>query len=153
MTCVLTSHGKPRFVHQAVESVRTQTAGDWRLVVIDSGALADKGAFDRYRDDPRIVVAVTGETPDMRGRVCLQAWAINECFRRGLVVGDLVCYLSDDDVYAPGIFDAWLSAARSHPEQAAWYGPADRCEVRDGTEVKVGDLPTVGLGGRRRRVS
>ncbi len=149
LTCVLTSHRKPRFVHQAVQSVRAQTAG--RLATDRHGlpaSLADAAAFDGCRDDPRILVATTGETPDMRGRVCLQSWAINECFRRGLVRGDLVCYLSDDDLYEPGAFAAWLAATRSNPDQSAWYGPAERREVRDGAEVKVGDLPTVGLAGR-----
>ena len=84
----------------------------------------------------------------MRGKVCLQSWAINECFRRGLVRGDLVCYLSDDDVLDPGIFAAWLTAARVEPDQAAWYGPADRTEVRADGEVKVGELPACGVARR-----
>ena len=146
LTCVLTSHQKPCTVHEAIASVRGQTSQEWRLVVMDSGPLAEAGEFDRYKGDPRISIHTTGETGELRARVGIQAWAINECSRRGLVYGDLVCHLCDDDVYDPGIFAAWLAAAREHPEQSAWYGPADRCEVRaDGKEVKVGELPTRGV--------
>ncbi len=142
LTCILTSHQKPRTVHEAIASVLAQTCGDWQLIVMDSGELA--GEFDRYRSDPRVLVATTGETPDIRGKVGIQAWAINECHRRGLVRGDLVCHLCDDDVFDPGIFAAWLTSARQHPEQQAWYGPAERTELREGGEAKVGDLATVG---------
>ena len=144
LTCILTSHRKRRYVHEAIQSVRAQTSGDWQLVVIDSGDLIRAGEFDRYRADPRVLIVPSDEVAAMPTRTNSQAWKINECFRRGLVRGDLVCYLSDDDVYDSGIFEAWLTAARVHPDQAAWYGPADRCEVRAAGEVKVGELPTAG---------
>jgi glycosyltransferase involved in cell wall biosynthesis len=148
LTCILTSHRKPRFVHDAIASVLSQSTPDWQLVVIDSGSLINADEFDRYKSDPRILVAASGETPDMRDRIGLQARAINEASRRGLVRGDLVCYLSDDDVYYAEAFAAFLAAARSSPWQAAWYGIADRTEVRsDGAEVKLGELPAAVIGG------
>ena len=147
VTCIITSHRKPRTVHQSIESVREQSCPDWQLLVVDSGDLIAGGELDRYRGEPRVQIVATGETPDMRGKVCLQGRAINECWRRGLVRGDLVCHLSDDDVYAPHAFETWLSAARQHPDQRAWYGAADRTELRPSGEVKVGELPTVGPAG------
>jgi hypothetical protein len=138
MTCVLASHRKPGFVHQAIASVVNQSCPDWQLIVIDSGDLYDAGEFARYTD-PRILITTTGETSD---NPSTQGWAINECFRRGLVRGDLACYLSDDDVYQPWAFETFLDRARTHPDESAWYGLADRCEIRrDGSEVKLGELP------------
>ncbi len=145
LTCILTSHRK-QSVHESIGSVLAQTSSDWQLVVIDSGELLAAGAFERYRGDPRITVVASGETAKLRSEVGIQAWCINECFRRGLVLGDLACYLCDDDVYDPGAFAAWLMAARANPVQSAWHGRADRCEVRGGAEVKVGELHTWPVG-------
>lgn len=147
MTCILTSHCKPDYIHEAISSILMQSYTEDQLIVADSGALARSGAFSRYQDDGRVLVITTGETPEMRGQICLQARAINECFRHGLVRGELVCYLSDDDVYGIGIFAAWMEAAANHPDQLAWYGSAERWEVRPEGQVHVGELPTVGVGG------
>lgn len=138
LTCILASHRKPGFVHQAIRSVLEQSSSDWQLIVIDSGDLHAAGEFVRYTD-PRIVITTTGESS---ANPSTQGWAINECFRRGLVRGDLACYLSDDDVYEKEAFATFLDRARTHPDESAWYGLADRTEIRkDGTEVKLGDLP------------
>src|SRR5262249_51765090 len=52
------------------------------------------------------------------------------------------------DVYAPHTFAAFLAAARSSPWESAWYGSAERTELRPDGEVKVGELPADVLGGR-----
>jgi hypothetical protein len=141
LTCILASHRKPGFVHQAIGSVLRQHAAAWQLVIIDSGDLFDAGEFARYQSHPRITVTTTA--PDYNSnRPATQGWAINECFRRRLVRGDLAVYLSDDDLYYPHAFRVFLCRARTHPEEHAWYGLGDRVEVRrDGREVKLSDLP------------
>jgi len=141
LTCILTSHRKPGFVHEAIASVQKQSTPDWQLLIMDSGDLDEAGEFSRYANDPRILTTTTGEKYNS-SCPATQSWAINECFRRGLVRGDLAVYLSDDDVFEPHAFETYLDRARTHPDEHAWYGLAERCEVRrDGREVKLGHLP------------
>jgi glycosyltransferase involved in cell wall biosynthesis len=138
LSCVLVSHRQPRWVHDAVRSVLAQTSPDWQLVIIDTGELADE--LRQYETDPRV-------------RVHVDPWArsygahLNTAHRSGRLVGDLVCYLPEGDVYNSGAFAAWLDAARCRPWQEAWYGSVDRVEVRVDSEVKVGEVRADVAGG------
>lgn len=132
LTCVLISHRKPGLVDETIRSIQEQTSPDWRLVVVDSGELFE--GLKRYESDSRVSVVMS---PD--GARC-QGWQTNEVARRGLIVGDLVHYMTDDDLLDPGIFAAWQAAARSNPEKSAWFGPAERAEIRGGQHVHLGTL-------------
>lgn len=141
VTCILVAHQQPELVHEAIASVQKQTSDSWQLVIMDSGELSRSGAYARYSKDARIGYYQTGETDELRRSVGIQAWSINEAWRRGLVRGDLVCHLSDDDVYDPGIFEAWIAAARGDPTQQAWHSPALRVELdAQGGERPLGRL-------------
>jgi hypothetical protein len=145
LTCILTSHNQPIRVHEAVASVLSQSADDWQLVIMDSGrSFADLACYSR---DARVRVELTGETPAMREKLCMQSWAINQAFARGLVRGDLIVYLSDDDVFDPGCFAAYLAAARHAPERSAWHGRAEVWDCPAGrVATKVCDLKTWPVG-------
>lgn len=145
LTCILTAHSQPELVHQAIRSVQEQTSDSWQLLIVHSGACASADRFSPYRGDGRIHLMPTGETPaDSAGR-CGQGWAINQAWRLGLVRGELVTHLSDDDVYQPGCFEAWIRWAEAHPQEEAWYGMADRGRVHPGGFFEL--LGPMGLRG------
>lgn len=144
VTIILPTHKQEQLVHEAVESVRRQSADGWQLVILDSGRLAGADHFGRYAGDGRIQVHVTGDGEALRPGCNDQAWKINEAWRRGLVRGDLVLHLADDDALAPGCVAAWIAHAAAHPEQAAWYGKADRARVYESGFVEL--LGPLGLG-------
>ena len=145
LTCILTSHNKPEYVRQAIRSILDQTYSNWQLLVMDSGVLYPE--LKDYASDPRITVAKTGESEHTREQVGIQAWAINECFRRGLVHGDLVAYLCDDDIYHPKAFQGFVDASRSQPKANAWCGRASRVEISsEGRRRKIGTLLTYPVG-------
>ncbi len=148
--CILVSHQKPGFVQEAIRSVLRQTYQHWYLAVMDSGELLESGAFKDF-SDPRIVIEPTHEILEMRERLCLQSRAVNMVFQASWqykLVDDLVCVLSDDDVYAPGAFGAFAGASLAFPDQDAWFGFADVTEVlRNGKERKLGVLFHDGPGG------
>jgi len=147
-TVILTSHRQPELVHQAVASVVGQSVDCWQLLIVDSGELAAAGAFERYAEDARISVMETGETEDLRQRVGIQAWAVNEAIRRRRVLGDLVCVLSDDDYLAPDWLRQVGIAAALAPDQGAWAGWADRRELgADGAERQLGRLIPAAVAG------
>jgi hypothetical protein len=141
-TVVICSHQKPQYVHDAIRSVIMQTCPDWRLVIIDSGDLIRRGEFSRYSLDARILAVASGEELRKPAHASAQAWCHNQILDQGLVAGELVCFLSDDDVYSPDAFGQWIGAARDHPDQHAWYAPAIRTCIRpDGVERHVDILP------------
>jgi len=146
-TVIVTSHCQPELVHDAIASVRAQTTDGWQCLIVDSGPLAAAGAFARYAADARIGLEVVGQDGDGSGDTCHHSRKINEAWRRGRVRGDLVCHLSDDDVLDPGWIAAATAAARDHPEQSAWYGPADLADIYVGGRVGLGGrLHTHGVG-------
>jgi glycosyl transferase family 2 len=147
LTVILTAHRQAELVHEAIASCRAQTTDCWQVLVVDSGQLAAAGAYDRYADDARISVMLTGETEEHPAGVGRQAWAINEAWARGRVRGDLVVHLCDDDRLAPTWAAACLKAARDNPAWQAWYGPAERVALRpDGALQHFSPLTTVGVG-------
>jgi Glycosyl transferase family 2 len=146
-TVILTAARQPELVHHAVHSVLGQTTDAWQLLIVDSGELAAAGAYQRYQADARISVMTTGETAALRESVGIQAWAINQAWRRGRVRGDVVCCLSDDDWYDAGWLKAVLAAAEANPDQAAWHGWAQRkTREGDGREWHHPPLKAEGVG-------
>jgi len=125
VSVILASHNKWGYVDEAIKSILSQTYPVFEIILIDSGALG-KHYFDEHGfNDFRLKYVLSGEDPAWRTQRCMHAWCINECFRRGLVTGDLICYLSDDDVYYPMAFAAFVWAAEKCPEQSAWYAAVD----------------------------
>ena len=147
-TVILTAHAQPDRVHEAIASVQAQTSPDWQLLIVDSGRIADTGAYERYAGDARITVERTGETAELRAKIGIQAWAINEAWARGLVRGDLVMHLCDDDCLFPDAVATYLAAARAHPAQEAWYRAVERQQLdATGGVQPMGQLATCGVLG------
>ena len=100
VTCICVCHDKPEFAHEAIQSIVDQSYPHWEALIVDSGVLYDSGYYEQFpwRHDPRIHLIRSTETPKLRGAKAMASWCFNECFRTGLVRGDLVMYLCDDDI-------------------------------------------------------
>jgi hypothetical protein len=148
VTVVLTAHAQPKRVHEAIASVQNQTRDAWQLVVMYSGRIDAVDLVERYRTDGRIRLEPTGEDEQGSTDRCGQGWAINEAWRRGLVAGDLVVYLSDDDVLYPDAVAQWILTAAGAPGQSAWYAMAERQRIDQAGGVELlGPLGLRGIGG------
>jgi hypothetical protein len=139
ITILIVSHDKPQLLPEAVGSVVGQCFSAWQAVLIDSGKLYDQGFFKQFAwsGDPRLQVVRSTETPALRRRKAMAPWCFNECFRHGLVRGELVMYLCDDDLLYPHAFATFVDAFRAHPyamvmyasEDIGWLGPDGRGQV------------------------
>jgi hypothetical protein len=131
LSCILLSHEKPAFVGEALDSLLAQTFPDWEAVVFDSGALYDRGFFDRLpaARDARVRVVRSWETEAIRRTKTIASWCFNECFRKGLVRGTFVSYLCDDDLLYPHAFQAFHDHVRANPGVLALYASIDRTGV------------------------
>jgi spore maturation protein CgeD len=125
LSIVIVSHNKPRFVREAVQSVLDQLHQNWDGVLIDSGVLLNQGFFD-YLKDPRLKVLASGESPGMGKTVNMASWCFNRVLNSGHLTGDLLMYLSDDDLLYPEAFATyWDFYVRHKREPQAMYASQD----------------------------
>jgi glycosyltransferase involved in cell wall biosynthesis len=127
VTCICVCHNKPDLAREAIESIVRQSYSNWEALVVDSGVLYDAGYYNRFpwRRDQRIKLIRSDETEATRRVKAMAPWCFNECFRRGLVRGDLVMYLCDDDILYPNAFATFVSCCRRHPHVQAMYASQD----------------------------
>jgi hypothetical protein len=151
ITIIIVSHDKPRLVGEAVNSVLRQSFTDWQAILFDSGPLHDQGFFQRFSwsSDPRVQIVRSPETPALRRSKAMAPWCFNECFRRGLVRGELVMYLCDDDILYPDAFATFVDAFREHPEAMAMYASEDVGWLGpDGSGRIIGERRALAPGGK-----
>jgi hypothetical protein len=139
LSCLVLSHDKAAYVGEAIGSLIAQTFGDWEAVVFDSGTLYDRGFFDRLpaAKGPRVRVVRSWETEELRKTKTIASWCFNECFRTGLVRGEYVTYLCDDDLFYPNAFQEYFDHARANPHVMAMYGSIDLTGLSAGGEKFV----------------
>jgi glycosyltransferase involved in cell wall biosynthesis len=151
VSCLCVCHNKPDIIPEAIRSLLNQTYPDWEAVVVDSGVLYDTGYYDRFawRSDPRIRLFRSHETAETRRTRAMAPWCFNECFRRGLVRGELVMYLCDDDVLYPRAFETFVGYCRNNPGARAMYASQDVGVIYpNGWHAIVGERRADRPGGR-----
>lgn len=127
VTCICVCHNKPDLTHEAIQSIVNQSYHDWELIIVDSGVLYDAGYYDKFNwiNDQRIKLVRSDETEEIRNTKAMAPWCFNECFRKGLVKGELCLYLSDDDIYYPNAFETYVSYCKHNPNAKAMYASQD----------------------------
>jgi glycosyltransferase involved in cell wall biosynthesis len=151
VSCICVCHNKPDVTHEAIGSILGQTFPDWEALVVDSGVLYDAGYYEKFawRADRRIKLIRSHETDETRRTRAMAPWCFNECFRRGLVRGELVMYLCDDDVLYPRAFETFVSYCRQNPGARAMYGSQDVGAIYpNGWHAIVGERRATRPGGR-----
>lgn len=151
VTCLITSHNKPDLCHEALQSVVNQTHQDWQGIVWDSGVLYDQGYFNSFSwsADERFTFIRSHETEETRRTKAMAPWCFNECFRNGLVKGEIVLYLCDDDIYYPDAFHTFASYAEAHPDRHAFYASQDVGVIYpNGWRAIVGERRALHMAGK-----
>lgn len=151
VSCICVCHNKPDLVHEAIESVVTQSYHNWDLIIVDSGVLYDAGYYDKFywRNDGRIRLLRSTETEETRRNKAMAPWCFNECYRKGYVTGDLVMYLCDDDILYPNAFETFVSYCNFNPNAEAMYASQDIGVIyTNGWRAIVGERIATTVGGR-----
>ena len=115
ISCILTSYNRPQRVRQAIASVQQQTYPNWELIIVDDNSNAQtKKVLKEITDkDPRISLIQTGVSPEDRPKTTRYATCINMALQK--ITGDLVTYLTDDDIYYPARFEKMAAAFQMNP--------------------------------------
>jgi glycosyltransferase involved in cell wall biosynthesis len=109
------------FLDEAIESVRSQTFGEWELLLVDDGSSDGSTAIARRwvrRDAERIRYL---EHPGHANRGMSATRNLGVSRARG----DVVAFLDADDVLLPTALEQGVSLLRSHPQLGMVYGPLE----------------------------
>lgn len=125
LSVIITSHNKPRFAKEAVQSLLDQTHHNWQGILVDSGVLLNQGFFN-YLSDSRLKVVPSGETPELARTRNMASWCFNRILNSGQLTGELIMYLNDDDLLYPDAFATfWDYYQRHNREPQAMYASQD----------------------------
>ena len=145
MTVIVRCHQHPDRVHECIESVRSQVSSEWELLLLSSGRPEIAGLAARYAADARIRVVVDPEGPPAPGDRSRAARRVNEAVAGGLVRGDLILCVPDDDLLYPQTIGTLVERARVQAGESAWYGRLDVQRIHPGGRVEP--LPGIGTCG------
>jgi hypothetical protein len=150
VSCICVCHNKPALAHEAIQSIVNQSYPHWEALIVDSGVLYDAGYYDRFawRHDRRIRLIRSTENEEIRRTKAMAPWCYNECFRKGLVSGDLILYLCDDDLLYANAFATFVSFCRENPHAQAMYASQDVAVIYpNGWRAIVGERRAIRPGG------
>ncbi len=151
VSCICVCHNKPDLTPEAIGSILQQSHPHWQAIVVDSGVLYDAGYYDRFawRRDPRVTLIRSEETEEIRRTKAMAPWCYNECLRKGLVKGELIMYLCDDDILYPNAFATFVSYCGENPDALAMYASQDMAVIYpNGWRAIVGERRATRPGGR-----
>ena len=142
LSVIIVSHDKPRFIREALKSVLDQTHQNWQAILVDSGVLLNQGHFKEYTD-PRLQIIPSGETRALAQTKNMASWCFNNVIRSGILTGELILYLCDDDLFYPEAFSTyWNFYTANDRKPQAMYASQDIGAVE-------GDGPLQIIGQRR----
>ncbi len=125
---ILTSFRRPRLVQQAIRSVLAQTLSDFELIVIDdnSGRETWQAIVAQLRTG-RDLLLRTDVQEEERADKCRYAVCINMGIRAAS--GDVITYLTDDDLYYPNRLARMAAKFESDPSIMIVYGDQHVAEI------------------------
>lgn len=112
ISIIIPSYNQGLYLEQAIQSVLGQGYSNLELIVVD-GASRDRSLEIIHRYSPRLAWWVS-EADDG------QSQAINKGFAHA--TGDIITFLSSDDLYLPGAFDDVAARYRQNPRAGAIVG-------------------------------
>jgi glycosyltransferase involved in cell wall biosynthesis len=145
VSVILTSYNRPRQVVKAVASVRAQTHSDWELFIVDDNSNEETkavlSAIATY--EPRCTVIHSGVMHEERAKTTRYATCINLAIPK--LTGDLVSYLTDDDIYYPERFQKMVEIFERRPDIFVVYGSQRVITVKQGRITAHQIRPLVGV--------
>lgn len=146
VSCILTSYNRPIMVKESITSVLTQSYPYWELLIVDDHSNRDTQEVLRAyaSDDPRIQIIQSGVGEQDRRKTARYATCINMAIP--FITGDLVTYLTDDDIYYPERFERMVEVFETNEHIHIVYGKQCFAVMGDdGLIHKSGIRPLVGI--------
>lgn len=144
VTCILTSYNRPVGVQEAIASVQAQTYPNWELIIVDdnSDPLTQTILKDIARKDQRCKLIQSGVKDEDRFKTTRYATCINMAIP--YITGDLVTYLTDDDIYYPQRFERMVDLFKNNAIHVV-YGRQKVVTLTNGVSTNFYIRPLVGI--------
>lgn len=118
------SHNKNGFVQEAIASVMDQAFTDFELWIVENSTdVVTRDALREYLfsdgHDPRVIYSEIEVPAAVRRSMYAPCWLLNNYYPQAQ--GEIILYLSDDDLFMPGLFGAVAYFFEEHPEHSAMY--------------------------------
>lgn len=118
----LPSFNKRGFGVEAARSVLDQDFTDWELWIMENSTdVKTREVLKKYlpMDDPRIIYEDINLSEGTRAQHWPAPYLNNMYYP--LANGDIIMYISDDDLFMPGLFSAVVDYFDEHPARSALY--------------------------------
>lgn len=142
ISCILTSYNRPTFIRQALRSVLEQTHQDYQLIVVDDSTkmnIFEVMAPFKFTHSITIHNTVRAEERSKVNRL-----GVNVNIGLKNAIGDVVCYLADDDYYFPTWFEQLNRFFELNPEKQVGYGIL---KFSESMEMELGEFGTMRFPG------
>jgi glycosyltransferase involved in cell wall biosynthesis len=145
VSCILTSYNRPRGVQEAIKSVQRQTYHNWELIIVDDNSNEEtKQILEKIvNKDPRLKLIISNVKDEDRHKTTRYATCINLAIPH--ITGNLVTYLTDDDIYYPKRFEKMVQIFKNNPNIHVVYGRQRVMRYKKGRFKPAFIRPLVGV--------
>lgn len=145
VSCILTSYNRPYKVQEAIASILTQSYSNWELIIVDdnSNEYTQKILKEMVKQDDRLILIQSGVRDHERAKTARYATCINMALP--LIKGDLVTYLTDDDIYYPHRFEKMVEVFTQNTNIYVVYGKQKVVYFSRERRISAGIRPLVGV--------
>ena len=125
ISCFTPSHNKGHYATDAIASVFSQDYSDWELFIVENSTDGGhtRGVIKEFLGssltDPRVHYIETAPLAEERSKFHITAWLMNLYYQQAN--GDIIFYLSDDDVFESRIFGRGVKFFDDNPDIDALY--------------------------------
>lgn len=125
LSVFLLSHNKNGYVQEAIQSILDQDYKNFDLWIIENSTDdVTRKALEEYlrglHGECRVIYETYDVPLDIRMEKYVPSWLLNKYYPHA-GQDDIILYLSDDDLFVPGLFSAVAEAFTEHPDWAALY--------------------------------
>ena len=130
VSVAISTYNRAHLVGRAIRSALAQTVGDFELIVVDDGSADDTPAVLAAVGDPRLRIARHERN---------QGISRTRNTALGLVRGEWIAFLDDDNEWTPDYLERQLALAAARPEADVVYCRA-RLQYTDRPAVEWGEV-------------
>lgn len=145
VSCILTSYNRPKGVREAIASVQKQTYPHWELIIVDDNSNEQTIQVLRslVSKDSRLRLIQSDVKGQDRHKTVRYASCINLAIPH--IKGDLVTYLTDDDIYYPQRFRRMVTIFKKTPAIHIVYGRQRVVRMNHDQVISTSVRPLVGV--------
>lgn len=118
ISCITPSYNKPEYIYDALDSVFAQSCRDWKYLVVDNSTVRMPFIDIEYQDKRLQVESKEFSFLDRKNEYPT-AIILNEYLDQ--LPGDIIMYLSDDDIFAPNCFEVINKFFEDNPDAMVCY--------------------------------